>query len=98
MSWFSQSLLTQSEATERLSALKTEELRLQSELADLRAKSSREPEKIAPSDICAAVAACSVDLAARRRVVLAVVERVDVLRRDFNYGHKYIVDFKIKFK
>lgn len=98
MAWFSQSLLTQSEATERLSGLKSEELRLQSELADLRARSSREPEKIALSDICAAVAACSVDLAARRRVVLAVVERVDVLRRDFNYGHKYIVDFKIKFK
>lgn len=98
MTWFSESLLDQSEATERLSVLKSEESRLQSELAALEKSPAREPEHLSAGDIAAAVSACPLDLAARRRVILAVVERVDVLRRDYNYGHKYIVDFNIVFK
>ena len=98
MSWFSSSLIDQSEATERLASLKAEESRLQSELASLESSACERPERIEPADISAAVLACPSDIAARRRVVLAVVERVYLARRDHNYGHKYLCDFEIVFK
>ena len=99
MSWFSQSLLGQSEATEKLTALKAEESRLQIDLAEIEKNTSAAPaEQNAPADIVAVVRNCPPTLEARRRVVLEILEKVSVIRRDYNYGHKYLLDFDFVFK
>lgn len=98
MTWFSQSLLSQSEATEKLAGLKADESRLQNELAALENAPDSQEEHLAPADICAVVRNCPASPEARRRVFLSVVEKVSILRRDNNYGHKYLIDFDIIFK
>ncbi len=98
MAWFSQSLLGQSEATEKLTALRTEESRLQNELAESEKTSAAPAEQNAPADIVAVVRNCPPTLEARRRVVLEILEKVSVIRRDYNYGHKYLLDFDFVFK
>ena len=99
MAWFSQSLLGQSEATEKLTALKAEESRLQIDLAEIEKNTSAAPaEQNAPADIVAVVRNCPPTLEARRRVVLEILEKVSVIRRDYNYGHKYLLDFDFVFK
>lgn len=96
MSWFSQSLLNQSDATEKLRALKEEETKLQAELAE--AERPAAIDKLEPADICAAVQNCPDDFEAKRKVMLAIVERVNIARHDTRKGTKYDVDLEIIFK
>lgn len=98
MTWFSKSLLTQSEATERLLEIKSDEKKIAAAISALEKNDPREYEAATPDEICEAVSSCPDSIEAKRRIVLAVVDRVDVIRRDYNYGHKYILDFKIVFK
>lgn len=99
MTWFSQSLIEQSDATEKLATLKKEETQLQAELSALeKSADAQGDDKIVPADICSAVMNCPATYEARRRVVLAVIDKVAVNRRDLNYGLKYIMDFDIRFK
>jgi hypothetical protein len=41
---------------------------------------------------------CPADKHAKRRVLLAIIDRIDIARLDNNYGHKYDLDITIIFK
>ena len=99
MKWFSTSLLSQDEATEKLTALKQEESQLKEELASMAAVApANAPKKLSPSDICTMIKNCPATAQARRKAIMTTIERVNILRTDQNYGHKYIIDFDIFFK
>lgn len=99
MSWFSQALIGQQEATEKLQALKAEESTLQAELAASEASQGVSPDNaLDVKDICEVVRNCPADKHAKRRVLLAIIDRIDIARLDNNYGHKYDLDINIIFK
>lgn len=97
MGWFSSSLLSQAEATEKLGALKDEESRIKETLADMDLSKAK-PDKMAAADICAVINNCPDDLDARRKAVLDTIEKVNITRLDDNYGPQYMIDFDIYFK
>jgi uncharacterized small protein (DUF1192 family) len=97
MTWFSQSLLDQTEATEKLQALKAEEEKLQAELAAME-NTQDTSKSLDVNDICEVVKNCPDDKPAKRKVMLAIIDRVDIARLDNNYGHNYDLDLKISFK
>lgn len=96
MGWFSQSLLSQDEATDKLSALKAQEERLQKALLQLAPAPHAAPLDLGA--VCQAVQECPPDIASRRQIVLAVVDRAYILRCDNNYGHRYNLEIRILFK
>jgi site-specific DNA recombinase len=95
MNWFSQSLISQAIATEKLSALKSKEddltLRLQ-RISDSIIK------KVNTKKICSMIQACPESLEARRNVILSSIDSITFLRTDNNYGSNYELDVKISFK
>jgi site-specific DNA recombinase len=97
MEWFSSSLLTQAEATDKLSTLKAEESQIRDDLASLDSPKSK-PEKLSAADICDIINNCPDTPEARRQAVLNTIERVNLTRLDDNYGRQYIIDFDIFFK
>lgn len=97
MTWFSQSLIGQTEATEKLQALKSEEEKLQAELAAVE-NTQDTSKSLDVNDICEVVKNCPDDKPAKRKVMLAIIDRVDIARLDNNYGHNYDLDLKILFK
>ncbi len=98
MDWFSKSFLSQSEATKRLSKLKTEENKLAAKLSQL----PKEEKRHSPADlekICVAVASCPQDFPSRRRVIQSVIERVELERTDDKKkGLDYTLRIKIHFR
>ena len=96
MTWFSQSLISQDEATGKLSTLKhkIEELEKRMDAIEQQESASNQPDAEA---ICKLVSTCPPDIESRRAVVLAVVERVYIQRLDNNYGHKYELAIRIVF-
>ena len=97
MSWFSSSLLTQEEATEKLGVLKAEESRIKDDLASMDMEKPQ-VEKMTPADICSIINNCEDTPEARRKAILTVIEKVMMRRLDDNYGPQYIIDFDIYFK
>lgn len=99
MSWFSKSLLSQSDATDKLAKLKDEEIKLQNELAQINNDSGQTAQnRLEPADICKAIQECSPTTEARRKAILETIERVNIIRVDNNFGHKYELDIEIFFK
>ena len=94
MEWFTNSFITQEDATKKLSKLKAEEEKLLAKLERLPG----EPEKRSASDlekICAAVASCPQDLLSRRRTIQSIIESVEMERTD---DRKKTNDYTLKFK
>ena len=94
MSWFSKSLLSQEDVTEKLSALKQEETKLQNELEVLGNTAQGAKDRLEPADIVQVIKDCPDTIEARRRVIMAVVDRVNIIRPD----KKYNLDIEIIFK
>ncbi len=96
MTWFSQSLITQEEATQKLISLKHKIEEIEHRIA----ASEKETSKAQPDaeTICKLVNTCPSDIESRRAVVLTVVERVYLQRLDNNYGHKYELAIRIVFR
>lgn len=94
MNWFSQSLISQELATEKLSALKVKETGIKIKLEKL----SNFIPQIDTSIICSMVQECPATPEARRNVILSTISKVTMLRTDDNYGGNYDLDIKIEFK
>lgn len=97
MTWFSQSLITQEEATSKLAGLKKKIEDLEHKLSDMEQQENASGQPDAQA-ICDIVNTCPPDIESRRAVVLAVVERVYLQRLDNNYGHKYELAIRIVFR
>lgn len=96
MSWFGQSLLSQSDATLQLEKLKQQELTLQKQLET--ATKLVKQHTIDVVDICNTVQTCPPDPASHRAVVMKIIDRVYMQRMDTNYGKKYDLNLKIHFQ
>ncbi len=94
MNWFSQSLISQEMATEKLNSLKKKELDFKNRLE----KITNTTTKIDTKKICDMVNNCPNSPTAHRNVILSIIDNVSLIRTDNNYGSNYELDIKIKFK
>lgn len=94
MNWFSQSLISQKIATEKLTTLKSKETDIKKRLERL----SLITPKIDTEKICRLVQGCPDIPEARRNIILTTIGNVTMLRTDNNYGGNYELDIKIEFK
>ena len=98
MEWFSQGLLTQEQATQKLTSLKNEETKLSAKLVETV------PEHVPQinlTEIVNAVKNCPLDTSSKRAVVLQNIDKVFFIRTDKTHGKKnkaYRVEFDIHFK
>ncbi len=98
MNWFSDGLLSQEQATQKLTALKNEETKLAAKIVE--ADPQHVPE-INLQDIVEKIKNCPLDVASKRAVVLQYIEKVYFTRTDSSYKKKekaYRVEFNIVFK
>lgn len=98
LSWFSDGLIEQQEVTEKLAALKNEAAGISSKLAAGMETAHEPVMENTPQEIAAAVLGCPESYEARRRVLLAIVSRVEMARVDNNRGRGYEMEFEVYFK
>ena len=96
MQWFNHSLLTQEEATKRLTELKDSELVLQRKIEN--ADSVKKESTLNASAICSMIKNCPATPEARRAVLLQIIDKVYINRTDNSYKHHYKLEFRILFK
>ena len=96
MQWFNHSLLTQEEATKRLTELKDSELVLQRKIEN--ADSVKKESTLNASAICSMIKNCPATPEARRAVLLQIVDKIYMKRTDNSYRHHYHLSFRILFK
>ncbi len=96
MQWFNHSLLTQEEATKRLTELKDSELVLQRKIEN--ADSVKKESTLNASAICSMIKNCPATPEARRAVLLQIVNKIYMKRTDNSYKHHYKLEFRILFK
>ena len=98
MNWFSSGLLSQEQATQKLSALKSEETKLSVKLAETTPE--HKPD-IDLKEIVNKIKNCPLDVESKRAVVLQYIDKVYFVRTDSTHGKKnkaYRVEFNIQFK
>lgn len=98
MQWFSQGLLTQEQATQKLASLKNEETRLSAKLFE---SVPEHTPQIDLKGIVNAVKNCPLDTSSKRAVVLQNIDKIFFIRTDKTHGKKhkaYRVEFDIHFK
>ena len=98
MEWFSQGLLTQEQATQKLASLKNEETKLSAKLVE---SIPNHTPQIDLKGIVDAVKNCPLDTSSKRAVVLQNIDKVFFIRTDKTHGKKnkaYRVEFEIHFK
>ena len=94
MSWFSQQLLSHTEATERLEALKKAENKLMQQNISVKPKASQ----IDYRAVCEAVSVCAKNAQTRQGLVRRIIEKVVISRMDNAIGAKnYKLDIQIFF-
>ena len=98
LSWFADGLIEQAEATEKLSALKAEAASLSTKLADDLAVGRAPVMENTPAEIADVVLKCPEEYDAKRRVLLAIVSRIEMARVDNNRGRGYEMEFEVYFK
>ncbi len=94
--WFNNSLLTQEEATKRLTELKDSEMVLRRKIEN--ADSVKKESTLNASAICSMIKNCPATQEARRAVLLQIIDKVYVTRTDNSYRHQYHLSFRILFK
>lgn len=85
--WFSANLITAEQATEKLQALQKQEAYLKSFAAP--------KHKTDPKNICQKIKTASADFADRRRIILEVIDKIYIIRKD---RKSYDLDVTVKFK
>lgn len=96
MQWFNHSLLTQEEATKRLTELKDSELILQRKMEN--AGSVKKEYDLNAAAICSIIKNCPATPEARRAALLQIIDKVYMKRTDNSYRHHYHLEFRILFK
>ena len=98
MGWFSDGLLSQEQATQKLAALKAEETKLNAKIVE--SDPQHVPEIDLP-EIVDKIKNCPLDVESKRAVILEYIDKVYFVRTDSSYGKKhkaYRVEFNIVFK
>lgn len=91
MTWFSQSLITQEQATQKLVQLQRQEKLLQTDTAD------KPKEKISTDDFIKRLRSVKTDFDSKRNLILSCFEKIYVVRTD-NSRSKYEVTFTFEAK
>ena len=95
LSWFSQSLIEQSEATAKLQAIKGREDALKEKLEE----PPEEPEPYYDVEkIVKSVRSCPVDFESKRKLLLSIVDKVYAIRTDKNTFAPVRINIRIFFK
>ena len=92
MSWYSQNLISQEDATDKLQSIKQQEGELKKKLSN----SPKEETVLSASDICQRVQSCGADFESKRNVVLSIVDKVYAMRMDTKRSTQIPLEIKLR--